>query len=120
MVYFVKVGSVKDIVKDKFRRCFFWLIFPTNSRKKGSKCQFMTLNGSLLRHFNSTMLILPADKKCLLIRRSGSLGVSESQDARMMFATNVRMVLGLGVWGSGSLGVSESLDARMMLPRMHK
>jgi len=37
MVYFVKVGSVKDIVKDKFRRYCFGLNFAANSQKKGLK-----------------------------------------------------------------------------------
>ena len=122
MVYFVKVGSVKEIVKDKFRRYFFWLIFTTIRWKKGSKCRFMTLNGSLLRHFNSTMLILPADKKCLLIRRSGGLGVWQSgclgvSGCTNDVATNARMILGLVVWVSWGLGCT---NARMMLPRMHE
>ena len=66
MVYFVKVGSVKDIGKDKFRRYCFGLNFASNSQKKGLKWLFLIRGESLLRSFNSIILFLPPNKICPL------------------------------------------------------
>jgi hypothetical protein len=41
MVYFVKVGSVKDIAKDKSGKPCFGPHFPTNSQKKRAYWLFL-------------------------------------------------------------------------------
>lgn len=55
MVYFVKVGSVKDIVKDKLRKLSFGAHIPTISQKNGGFVLFWARNESTHAGFNSTL-----------------------------------------------------------------
>lgn len=55
MVYFVKVGSVKDIAKDKSRKHRFGAHIPTISQKNGAFVLFWARNESTQAGFNSTL-----------------------------------------------------------------
>ena len=55
MVYFVKVGSVKDIVKDKSGKHRFGAHIPTISQKNGAFVLFWARNESTHAGFNSTL-----------------------------------------------------------------